>query len=186
MTPDRSNRAALAVAALMLVAPAAAMAQPKPPANPAAQATLLGQYGDWGAYSAAPNGRKVCFALSKPTSSQDNPPNRRTAANPVYLFISSRPEEKVSNEVSILVTGYTFKPNSEAAVTVGGAAFAMYTQNDGAWVKNAAEEAKLIEAMRKAPDIVVKATTARGTQTTDTFSLKGIGQALDRVSQECR
>ena len=46
MTPDRSNRAALAVAALMLFAPAAAMAQPKPPANPAAQATLLGQYGD--------------------------------------------------------------------------------------------------------------------------------------------
>jgi invasion protein IalB len=186
MTPDRSNRAALAVVALMLFAPAVAMAQPKPPANPAAQATLLGQYGDWGAYSATPNGHKVCFALSKPTSSQDNPPNRRTAANPVYLFISSRPEEKVSNEISILVTGYTFKPNSEAAVAVGGAAFAMYTQNDGAWVKNAAEEAKLIDAMRKAPDIVVKAMTARGTQTTDTFSLKGIGQALDRISQECR
>jgi invasion protein IalB len=71
-------------------------------------------------------------------------------------------------------------------VAVGGAAFAMYTQNDGAWVKNAAEEAKLIDAMRKAPDIVVKAMTARGTQTTDTFSLKGIGQALDRASQECR
>jgi invasion protein IalB len=170
----------------MLFAPAAATAQPKPPANPAAQATLLGQYGDWGAYSATPGGHKVCFALSKPTSSQDNPPNRRTAANVVYLFISSRPEEKVSNEVSILVTGYVFKPNSEANVTVGGAAFAMYTQNDGAWVKNAAEEAKLIESMRKAPDFVIKATTSRGTQTTDTFSLKGISQALDRAAQECK
>jgi len=186
MTPDRSNRAVAALAALMLLVPVAALAQPKPSANPVAQATLLGQYGDWGAYSATPGGHKVCFALSKPTSSQDNPPNRRTAANVVYLFISNRPDEKVSNEVSILVTGYAFKPNSEANVTAGGAGFAMYTQNDGAWVKNAAEEAKLIEALRKSPDLVVKATTSRGTQTTDTFSLKGIAQALDRAGQECK
>ena len=186
MTPDRSNRLSLVVATAILLAPAAAVAQPKPPANPAAQATLLGQYGDWGAYAATPGGHKVCFALSKPVSSQDNPPNRRTAANVVYLFVSSRPEEKVSNEVSILVTGYAFKPNSEANVTVAGAGFAMYTQNDGAWVKNAAEEAKLIEALRKGSDVVIKATTSRGTQTTDTFSLKGISQALDRAAQECQ
>jgi invasion protein IalB len=196
MTPERPNRAGLAfaglalaglaLAGLALLLPAGAQAQPKPSANPVAQATLLGQYGDWGAYAATPGGHKVCFALAKPTSSQDNPPNRRTAANVVYLFISTRPEEKVNNEVSVLVTGYAFKPNSEANVTVAGAGFAMYTQNDGAWVKNAAEEAKLIEAMRKGSDVVIKATSSRGTQTTDTFSLKGIGQALDRASQECK
>ena len=157
-----------------------------PPANPTAQATLLGQFGDWGAYTAMPGGHKVCFALAKPTSSVDNPPNRRTAANAVYMFISTRPEEKVSNEISVLVTGYGFKANSEASVAVGGANFAMYTQNDGAWVKNAAEEAQLIDTMRKGADVVVKATTSRGTQTTDTFSLKGISQALDRASQACQ
>ena len=111
-------------------------------ANPTAQATLLGQFGDWGAYTATPGGQKVCFALAKPTSSVDNPPNRRTAANAVYMFISTRPDEKVNNEVSLLVTGYAFKPNTEASVAVGGASFPMYTQNDGAWVKNAAEEAQ--------------------------------------------
>jgi invasion protein IalB len=62
----------------------------------------------------------------------------------------------------------------------------MYTQNDGAWVKNAAEETRLVDAMRKSPDAVIKAQTSKGTQTTDTFSLKGISQALDRVAQECR
>jgi invasion protein IalB len=178
----------LALAAFAL--PSAAMAQapaPRPAAaSPTAQATLLGQYGDWGAYTATPAGHKVCFAITKPTSSVDVPPNRRTAANAVYLFISTRPEEKVSNEVSVLVTGYTFKPNSEASVAVGGANFAMYTQNDGAWVKNAAEEAKLMDTMRKGADVVVKATSSRGTQTTDTFSLKGIAQAVDRASQACQ
>ena len=59
----------------------------------------------------------------------------------------------------------------------------MYTQNDGAWVKNAAEEAKLVDAMRKGADLVVKATTSRGTETTDTFSLKGLAQALDRAAR---
>jgi invasion protein IalB len=193
-----SNRSGLPLALLAaaLVAPAAAMAQPKPAtpaappkpaaASPTAQATLLGQYGDWGAYTASPGGHKVCFAIAKPLSSVDNPPNRRTAANVVYLFISTRPEEKVSNEVSVLVTGYAFKPNSEASVAIGGTNFAMYTQNDGAWVKNAAEETKLVDAMRKSADIVIKATTARGTQTTDTFSLKGISQAIDRAAEECK
>jgi invasion protein IalB len=173
----------LAVAAL----PSLALAQAaKPPANPAAQATLLGQYGDWGAYAASPGGQKVCFALAKPSSQADNPPNRRTAANPVYLFISTRPAEKVNNEISVLVTGYEFKPNTEASAAVGGTNFAMYTQKDGAWVKNAAEEAKLIDTMRKSADMVIKATTSRGTQTTDTFTLKGLAQAVDRAMQECK
>jgi invasion protein IalB len=62
----------------------------------------------------------------------------------------------------------------------------MYTQNDGAWVKNAAEETQLVDAMRKGADAVIRATTSKGTKTTDTFSLKGISQALERVAQECR
>jgi hypothetical protein len=169
--------------------PAAAKPAPvavKPAAaEPTAQATLLGQYGDWGAYTASPGGRKICFALSKPTSSTDNPPNRRTAAHIVYMFVSSRPSEKVKDEVSILVTGYALKANSDANVTIGSVPFAMYTQNDGAWVKNGSDEAKIIDAMRKGADMTVKATTSRGTETTDVFSLKGISQALDRVAQEC-
>src|ERR1700761_3028396 len=86
-----------------VLAPSAGWAQAAKPANPTASATLLGQYGDWGAYTASPGGAKVCFALAKPASSVDNPPNRRTAANAVYFFISTRPTEKVTNEVSVLV-----------------------------------------------------------------------------------
>jgi hypothetical protein len=53
-------------------------AEPKPPAPVVAGAepTLIGQFGTWGAYSATPNGRRVCFALAKPTTSKTNPPNR--------------------------------------------------------------------------------------------------------------
>lgn len=147
------------------------------------QPQLLGQYGEWGAYVGNSGGRKVCFALSKPVSSETNPPNR--PRDPIYLFVSTRPAENVRNEVSVII-GYPFRPNSEATIEVGGAKFAMYTQNDGAWIKNAAEEQRLVEAMRKGAELIVRGVSGRGTQTTDRYSLKGISQALDRVAQECK
>ncbi|MBB4393516.1 invasion protein IalB [Bradyrhizobium sp. ERR14] len=160
----------------------------KPAAPPAAVAggaepTLIGQFGTWGAYSATPNGKKVCFALAKPSSSKTNPPNR--PRDPAYAFVSTRPAEKVNNEVSVMI-GYALKPGSESSVEVGGAAFAMYTQGDGLWIKNAAEEERMVEAMRKSAELVVKGVSAKGTETTDTFSLKGLAQALDKIAQDCR
>jgi hypothetical protein len=168
--------------------PAAPAAAPKPAAqaaaaNPAAGATLLGQFGDWGAYTASPGGKKVCFALGKPNNSTTNPAGR--PRDPAFLFVSTRPAEKVKEEISVII-GYPFKSGSEAAVTVGSANFALYTQNDGAWIKNAAEEARMVETMKKGADAVVKGESGRGTKTTDTFSLKGLDQALTRVAQECK
>ncbi len=163
-----------------------AAAPAKPPAPAAAgnaEPSLIGQFGTWGAYTATPNGKKVCFALAKPSSSKTNPPNR--PRDPSYAFISTRPGEKVTNEVSIMI-GYAVKPGSEGSVEIGGSRFAMYSQGDGLWIKNAAEEDRLVDALRKGADAVVKGTSAKGTETTDVFPLKGLSQALDKLAQECR
>ncbi len=181
------NTTALFRASIVLLALCAfantAPAQQKKTANPTDQAVLLGQFGEWGAYRATPAGKKICFALSKPTSSTSEPAGRNR--DPSYAFVSTRPAEKVRNEVSVIV-GYPQKPGHDATAAVGSATYAMYTQNDGAWVKNAAEEAQMVETMRKGADLVVKSELARGTKTTDTFSLKGIAQALDKVAEECK
>jgi hypothetical protein len=165
-------------------------AAPAPAAKPLAAAVaggvqpkLLGQYGDWGAYTATPGGKKICFAIAKPASSTTVPPGR--PRNPSYMFISTRPADKVANEVSIII-GYPFKPTTEATAEVGSTSFALYTQQDGAWIKNAAEEAHMIEAMRAGQSAVVKGVSAKGTQSTDTFTLRGLSQALDRTGQECK
>jgi hypothetical protein len=162
-------------------------AKPEPAAAAAAvgsaEPSLIGQYGTWGAYTATPNGRKVCFALSKPSSSKTNPPNR--PRDPAYAFVSSRPAEKVVNEVSIMI-GYALKPGSESSLEVGGSAYAMYTQGDGLWIKNAAEEEQMVSAMRKSAEVTVKGVSAKGTETIDVFSLKGLSQALDRLAQDCK
>jgi len=166
-------------------APADKKAAPaeKKASSPTDQAVLLGQFGEWGAYKALPAGKKICFALSKPTSSTTEPAGRTRDA--AYAFVSTRPSEKVKNEVSVIV-GYPQKPGQDATAAIGSATYAMYTQNDGAWVKNAAEEAQMVDTMRKGADLVVKSESARGTRTSDTFSLKGIAQALDKVAEECR
>ena len=171
-----SKGAAKPVAAKPETRPAAAVAG-------GAEPTLIGQFGTWGAYTATPNGKKVCFALAKPSSSKTNPPNR--PRDPAYAFVSTRPAEKVTNEVSVMI-GYTLKPGSESTLEVGGASYAMYTQGDGLWIKNAAEEERMVDAMRKAADVVVKGISAKGTETTDTFSLKGLSQALDKLAQDCK
>ena len=180
-----SSKAAKGVAKPNAAKPEAAKPETRPAAAVAgsAEPTLIGQFGTWGAYTATPNGKKVCFALAKPASSKTNPPNR--PRDPTYAFVSTRPAEKVTNEVSVMI-GYTLKPGSESTLEVGGASYAMYTQGDGLWIKNAAEEERMVDAMRKAPDVTVKGVSAKGTETTDTFSLKGLAQALDRLAQDCR
>jgi hypothetical protein len=156
-----------------------------PPAAPAgdAQPTLLGQYGDWGAYTASPGGSKVCFALAKPKTTKMEPAGRQRGQS--YLFVSIRPGEKVKNEVSVII-GYPFKSSSDATAEIGTAKFAMYTQNDGAWIKNVGEETRMVDAMRKGVDLTVKGTSGRGTQSTDQYSLKGLAQALEKIEQECK
>lgn len=167
------------LAAVACAAPA--VAQPKK--GPTEQAVLLGQYGDWGAYKASPGGKKVCFALSKPTSAVTDPANKKR--DPSYAFVSTRPAEKVKNEISVIV-GYPQKSGHDASAAIGGANYVLYTQNDGAWVKNAAEEPKMVDAMRKGHDLVIKSESSSGTKTTDTYSLKGISEALDKVAEECK
>jgi hypothetical protein len=166
---------------------AAPAKQAKQPAQGAAaggaQPSLLGQFGDWGAYTASNAGKKVCYALAKPSSQATDPPNR--PRDPAYIFVSTRPSENVRNEISIVI-GYPFKPGSDATVDIGSAKYAMYTQADGAWIKNAAEEARMVDAMRRGSDLVVSGESGRGTKSTDRYALKGLSQALDRVAQECK
>jgi hypothetical protein len=199
MLQNRTFRLALGVMAAVLAAwPAVAQAPSKaaapkqapatapkqaPAAPGGAQPSLLGQYADWGAYAATSGGAKVCYALATPASTRTTPPNR--PRDPAYLFISTRPGENVHNEVSVII-GYQLKPDSEVNIEIGTNKFVMYTKADGAWISNAAEEARMVETMRKGADIVVTGTSTRGTQSTDRYSLKGLSQALDRVAKDCK
>lgn len=156
--------------AAVVATPALAQGQSKP----------IAQYGDWSVY-ASTSSPKVCYAISQPKTRLPEGLNR----DPAYFFVSTRPGENVKNEVSITV-GFPLKEDSDATLTVGSLTLHLYTKDQGAWVRNVADETKLVDAMRKGRDLTVESFSGRGNKTTDKYSLSGISQALDRVAQECK
>jgi hypothetical protein len=140
---------------------------------------LLAQFGDWVAYAASQNGQKICFALA---SAQSAPTQGR---GKTFVMISMRPSQRVWNELSIQ-TNYTFGPGVEATAQLGPETLVLYTQNQGAWLKNTSEEARIVDTMRRESLFVVKGTSVGGITTVDRYSLRGMGAAIDRAAQECR
>ena len=102
-----------------------------------------------------------------------------------YIFISTRPGEGVRNEVAINL-GYGTKDGSAATAEIDGDAYELITKGTNAWVKDQAKEKEFVGALRGGSKLVVKASSSKGTSTTDTYSLKGLSDALARVVQECK
>ncbi|GLI21488.1 MULTISPECIES: invasion associated locus B family protein [Xanthobacter] len=173
MTLPRVHPALLGMfLACAAAAPAAAQGQP--------QSKAVAQFGDWSVYVST-SSPKVCYAISQPKTRAPEGLKR----DPAYFFISTRPGENVKNEVTVTM-GFPLKEGSDATLTVGNATLQLYTKDQGAWVRNVADESKLVEAMKRGKDLTVASTSLRGNVTTDKYSLVGLGQAIDRVAQECK
>ena len=138
----------------------------------------LGTFGDWEAYRDAREG--FCYAGSKPVKEE----GRYTQRGEVFVLVTHRPKEKSFNVVSF-EAGYAFKEGAEAAATIGAQSFALYGHGEQAWAKDSDGDSQLVKAMRAGSTLVVKGTSARGTLTTDTYSLKGVSAALDAIDKGC-
>lgn len=192
----RTASTALAVAAALCVAatPASARKRPSPSESKPAETekkadkkseggsgkpVQVGSFGDWGAYLAKGK-NKTCYALATPK--ERKPEVKHDAA---YVFIANRPGEKVYNEVSIIM-GFPVKENGAASAKVGSASFDLVSKGANAWIKNPADEAKFVEALKHSGKLIVKAPPARGPMTTDSYSLAGVKQALERATKDCK
>lgn len=136
--------------------------------------------GDWGVFTTQGGKSKTCYVLAKPSA-------RAPAAlkrDPAYVFISTRPAENVRNEVSIIM-GFAMKAGGDAKADIGGVAFELAPQGSNAWLKNLAEQERFLDALRKGSKMTVRAASAKGNVTTDTYSLSGLSGALDRLQKEC-
>ncbi len=158
--------------ALLSAAPLSAQTEPG--------SLKTGAFGDWLVHQSAGDGPKTCFAATQPKIKEPAGANR----SKIVLYVSAWPKEGVKSEVSVKL-GYRIKPDSPVDVTVGADAFRLFADDDRAYVADSTEELKLVEAMKKGSTLVVKATSTRGTLTTDTYSLTGIGKALDAVASAC-
>ncbi len=166
--------------------PAAATAKKSGPAVVAApaapKARLLEKLGDWSVFIYEDAAGRVCFAASAPTDMQ--PKTATAKRTPVVFYVTAWQKDGVRNEVSVKL-GYLMKPKSAAAIMAGGHSFSLPGDEDKAYTKDTADEQKLLTAMAGGGAMVVKATSAKGTATTDQYSLEGLSAALQKVQQAC-
>jgi hypothetical protein len=143
--------------------------------------TLLGAFDSWEAYKNTDTRGAVCWAVTQPLSKEPAAAKR----DPIYFIVTTWPKQNITNEPSIVI-GYQFKEGGQATVEVGSDKFAFFTKGDGAWLPGKPEEQRLIAAMRAGSEMTVKGFSKRGTLTTDTYSLKGVSPALDKVAEGCK
>lgn len=147
----------------------------------ASEPKLLSTHGDWAVYTFVEGGGKVCYMASQPKKAEGN----YTKRGDIFAFITNRPAEKTKNVFSY-VTGYTYKSGKPVKVMVNGKTFELFTQKDMAWARDASTDQALSDAIRRGSKLVVKGTSSRGTDTTDTYSLKGSSGAHDAMSKACQ
>ncbi|HTJ57990.1 MAG TPA: invasion associated locus B family protein [Devosiaceae bacterium] len=160
--------------------PAAAKPASKPAATDSMAPTSIGNFSSWTAWSGKDSSGLICYVSAEPATSQPSGVKR----DPVHFLIVDRKGLGTTNEVQTLI-GYDFRKDSKPSSTIDGKVYPMVADGAGAWLASTGDEAGFVAAMKKGKSLVVKGTSLRGTETTDTYSLSGVTAALDAATKAC-
>ena len=129
---------------------------------------------------------KECWGVSKPketVNSRDGKPVSVRRGD-ILLFVTFRPGKP--GEISF-TGGYPFASGSTVKVTIdGGNTFDLFSDGEWAWPGSAADDAALLKALKAGGSAVVSARSGKGTQTKDTFSLRGFTAAMADAEKRCK
>ena len=140
----------------------------------------MGTHKDWDTYVINSDTGKVCFAQSKPVL-QAPKKSQRDAR----LFITFRPGEKITNEISI-TAGYEFNNKNSITATSGKNKYKFDIAQEGfAWITDNKRENKMIKIMKKGSRIMITGYNQKGSQTIDHYSLLGFTKAYNATKANC-
>ena len=138
-----------------------------------------GKYKNWESFTIETDKGKICFAQTIPTK-------RAPAAikrNKSKLFVTFRPSESIKDEIS-LTSGHDYK-SSTVTASSGKRKYSFFSQKNFAWLLDDQEEQKFIKFMKRATDVIVKARTANGAETTEHYSMMGFTKAYNTAKKTC-
>jgi invasion protein IalB len=164
---------------LAITVTAPAHAADADPGDMRQEPALEGLYSDWSLYGLQENGSVICYLSSGLERASDPVPRRRQA----YVLITNRPAEGRRGVVSV-DPGYTYDDGSPVLMTIGRKQFQLVTKNGFAWAQDS-EDPQIVAAIRNGSTLVVTGRMKNGPATTDTFSLRGFGQALAALDHSC-
>ena len=139
---------------------------------------------DWSVF--AEENPKDCWGVSSPketVNSRDGKPVSVKRSD-ILLFVTFRPGQ-AGGETSF-TGGYPFAGASTVTVDVGGTRFEMISDGEWAWAASADDDARILAALQKGTDATLTAHSAKGTQTSDTFSLRGFTAAMAEAASRCK
>ena len=140
----------------------------------------IGKFKDWETIVINKDTGKVCFAQSMPIL-QAPKKNQRDAR----LFVSFRPNDKVSDEVSI-TSGYEYNNQNSITAISGKSKYKFdLSQENFAWISENKVEKKLIKTLKKGSRIMVTGYNKSGSQTIDHYSLLGFTKAYNSAKKNC-
>ena len=140
----------------------------------------MGTHKDWETYVINNEQGKVCFTQSKPVL--QSPKNSSREAR---LFITFRPGEKITNEISI-TAGYEFNTKNSITATSGKNKYKFNIAQEGfAWITDNKLENKMIKIMKKGSRIMITGYNQKGSQTIDHYSLLGFTKAYNAAKTSC-
>ena len=141
----------------------------------------IGKFKDWETMIVVQADNKICFAQTKPIL-QAPKSNKREAK----LFVTFRPQEKISDEISI-TPGYEFNKNNSVTAISGKHKFKFDIKESGfAWIADNKIEIKMVRQMKRGSRIMITGYNEKGSQTIDHYSLLGFTKAYNSAKSSCR
>ena len=138
-----------------------------------------GKYKNWESFIAETDKGKICFAQTIPTKRAPAAIKRDKSK----LFVTFRPTEDIKDEVSI-TSGHEYK-SSTVTASSGKRKYSFFSQKGFAWLLDDQEEKGFIKLMKKATNVIVKARTTKGAETTDHYSMMGFTKAYNSAKKTC-
>ena len=127
-----------------------------------------------------------CWSVSTPKETVNTRDGRVVAAtrSQILFMVFYRPSAEAKGQVAF-TGGYPFASGSTVNLNISGTEFELFTDGEWAWPATAADDTKIVTAMKRGADAVVTGVSGRGTQTKDTFSLLGFTAAVEEAESRC-
>ena len=140
----------------------------------------LGKFKDWEALVLIKENEMVCFAQSKPIL--QSPKSKTREAR---LFVTFRPNDKITNEIST-TSGYEYNSQNSILAKSGKTKYKFdILQDSFAWIADNKIEKKMIKTMKRGSRIMITGYNQSGSRTIDHYSLLGFTKAYNEVKKSC-
>jgi hypothetical protein len=161
--------------ALLLSLPATAETNKPAPAKHATADSpkSIGKFDDWTAATHKESGQTVCYAFTRAQSSAPSLPGRGS----VVLTVTERSSGR---DAIAIEAGLAFAPNANVTVQVDQTGLEFYTSGQNAFARDGKAA---VAAFGKGTRAIARSPSPK--EVTDTFSLKGFGQAYAAIVKAC-